>query len=421
MDKGRTVASLSSWPLLALALLVLAQAFTAQAAPHPAGSSGAAHGIEARVQQRRFLREAAAAAQAQVIAGKLASVHGSTPEVRSYGRQMMDAGQKAGRELVLLSLQTQVPVSSRPGSKDRPAIARLRSLRGDAFDRLFLQHFAVDLQEREVALYRSMLATAGAEPGLLHLAQQMVPALRQQLAAAHALQKEDGAPSSLAASAPQAGASRVASPNAQQLLAARNAGADADVRDAMENVIRAADVLRKMKEDSHMDALLQDARGVLIFPQYRRGAVVLGVRMGQGVLVSWHGNAVTPPAFFRMEGGSIGVQAGAARGGTVYLLMTDAAVQQFRSDAQLSFDLQLGATLGWNSDEWQASVGKVRDVVVWSGARGAYAGAAVGVTQIVADGEANRAYYGREVTPGAIVGGEMQNPYERVLERLLGS
>jgi len=128
---------------------------------------------------------------------------------------------------------------------------------------------------------------------------------------------------------------------------------------------------------------------VLLFPQYQRGGLLFGVRSGQGVLMTRGEGGFSAPAFYRMEGGSIGLQAGVDKGALAYLFMSEAAVQQFRSDRQISFDVLAGMTLGWDSERWQSSIGKVQDVIVWSGTRGAYAGAAVGVTQIVPESDAN--------------------------------
>jgi lipid-binding SYLF domain-containing protein len=64
----------------------------------------------------------------------------------------------------------------------------------------------------------------------------------------------------------------------------------------------------------------------------------------------------------------------------------------------------------------------VQDVVVWSDTEGAYAGLSVGVTDILVDSEANRAYYGRaDATPLTILGGRMEDPYGNALGRVLGA
>ncbi|MEJ8838835.1 DUF4142 domain-containing protein [Ramlibacter sp. AN1133] len=414
------------WPRIVLLVLTLVQGLPAPAAPRDAAAdiSLVAGRKDARLQQWQFMRRAAAAAHSQVIAGKLASIRGSTPEVRAFGRQLMNRRQKTGRRLALLSLRTQVPLPSRPDTRDRAAIGRLRSLRGEEFDRLFLKHFGVEVQERELSLYRSLLRHAVGEPGLRRLAQQASPAVARHLEAARKLLHEDQQPGPRDLQPPMPGASADARTSQQEVrssAAGRSAGWDAEEREAMEGISRAADVLRRMKQDPRMDMLVRRAHGVLLFPQYRRAGVVLGVRAGQGVLVTRTDKGFSAPAFYRMEGGSLGLQAGAASGVTAYLLMTEIAVQQFRTVRQISFDAFSAVTLGPDSQQWQSSKGKVQDVVVWSGTRGAYAGAGVGMTQIVPDAQANRAYYGRDVSTAEILGGAIPNPHENVLEDLLGS
>ena len=66
--------------------------------------------------------------------------------------------------------------------------------------------------------------------------------------------------------------------------------------------------------------------------------------------------------------------------------------------------------------------GKVQDIVVWSGTRGAYAGASIGLTGITVDDESNRAYYGRnDVTPSQILGGNIRNPQHNVIGHVLNA
>lgn len=58
-------------------------------------------------------------------------------------------------------------------------------------------------------------------------------------------------------------------------------------------------------------------------------------------------------------------------------------------------------------------------MVVWSGTQGAYAGVSVGVTAVMLDRDANRAYHGRDVSVARILDGSVENPHNNVLDRVL--
>ncbi|MEJ8838824.1 lipid-binding SYLF domain-containing protein [Ramlibacter sp. AN1133] len=195
--------------------------------------------------------------------------------------------------------------------------------------------------------------------------------------------------------------------------------AAAGVSDARIDLRQAVQVVHDMKSDPRVARLLRDANGVLVLPDYGRAALGLGIQAGEGVLVTRHGRTYSDPAFFDLAGISLGLQAGVSGGPVALLLMTDRAVQQFRSNRRLSLDAAAGLTIAAYSARHQVSQGRLQDVIVWSGTDGLYAGAALGVTDIVADAEANRAYYGRHVTPNEILGGLVDNPHPNVLGLVL--
>lgn len=199
-------------------------------------------------------------------------------------------------------------------------------------------------------------------------------------------------------------------------------GGASEHADARQKVQGAVQVVQKMKSDPRLTQLLERAHGVFIVPNYGRGALGIGAQGGEGLLVTRNGEQFGSPAFYNMGGVSIGAQVGAAAGEVAFLLMTERAVQQFRSDRKFSLNADAGLTIGNYSARAQTSAGKVQDVVVWSDTEGAYAGVSAGVTDILPDNEANRAYYGRsDATPLTILSGRMEDPYGNALGSVLGA
>jgi lipid-binding SYLF domain-containing protein len=102
------------------------------------------------------------------------------------------------------------------------------------------------------------------------------------------------------------------------------------------------------------------------------------------------------------------------------LLMTDRAVERFRSDRRFSLNADAGLSFLDLSARRQASRGKLSDIVVWSDTRGAYAGATVGLSGVLVDREANEAYYGRAGLRSAqILEGRVANPHHNLLGMVL--
>ena len=185
---------------------------------------------------------------------------------------------------------------------------------------------------------------------------------------------------------------------------------------------RAVQVVKTMKTDNHLKNLLQQARGVFILTRYGRAALGVGGQGGEGVLVTRKDGHFGNPVFYNMGGVSIGPQAGITGGEVAFLLMSDRAVKQFESKGNFSINADAGLTIVAYSARGQGSAGKLSDVVVWSQTKGAYAGATVGITDVVVDHNKNRAYYAqRNVTPKQIIAGEVPNPHSNVLGSALNA
>lgn len=78
----------------------------------------------------------------------------------------------------------------------------------------------------------------------------------------------------------------------------------------------AVQVVQRMKADPGLTALLGTAKGVFILPDYGRGALI------------------------------VGAQAGASAGSMALLLMSDRAVERFRSDRNFSLSADAGLSIG---------------------------------------------------------------------------
>ena len=188
-----------------------------------------------------------------------------------------------------------------------------------------------------------------------------------------------------------------------------------DAADAQARVEKAATVVDRMRSEPKVDALLRQARGVLVVPEYGKAAWIVGGQGGVGVLTARRGeDRWSDPAFYTLGGLSIGLQAGGEVGPMAFILMTDRAVQQFEERTN-RFSLGADAGLTVVAFTEQADIastnGAPADVVAWSGAKGLFGGVSVGATDVMANASLNGSYYHNlEVTPRQILAGDVNTP-----------
>jgi SH3 domain-containing YSC84-like protein 1 len=179
---------------------------------------------------------------------------------------------------------------------------------------------------------------------------------------------------------------------------------------AQRHVDDAVQAAQRMKQDARIASLLEQAKGVLIVPHYTEGAAIIGGHGGIGVLLGRRQGSWTDPVFYRVGGASIGLQAGGASGPVAMLLMSDKALDKFRDNLSTwSLGGRAGLTVARFSEQAQHPMNKL-DVIIWSGVKGLFGGAAFSATDITPDESADHAYYKSPVAPLQILIGVVSNP-----------
>jgi len=173
-------------------------------------------------------------------------------------------------------------------------------------------------------------------------------------------------------------------------------------------VQHAKNAVDRAKSDSHFRDLMKQAKGVFIVPNMVKGALIVGGEGGQGVLLTRQGSTWSDPAFYSIGSISVGAQAGGEAGPLVMLLMTDKALNDFDSANNFSLNANAGLTIVNYAARGEGGFGK-GDVIVWSGAKGALASAAVSGTDISQSKQADQRFYGRSVTTKEIINGQITN------------
>jgi lipid-binding SYLF domain-containing protein len=141
---------------------------------------------------------------------------------------------------------------------------------------------------------------------------------------------------------------------------------------------------------------MKDARGILIVPQFIKGAFFIGGSGGSGVLVvrDEKTNEWSYPAFFTLGGASIGLQFGGQAAEVVLLVMTQKGV-----DSLMSTTLKLGADASvavgpiGRGIEGSTTPNLSADLLSFSKAKGLFAGMSLEGAAVAARDALNTSYY----------------------------
>jgi lipid-binding SYLF domain-containing protein len=201
----------------------------------------------------------------------------------------------------------------------------------------------------------------------------------------------------------------------------QEAGAADDKTEARQLVEKAAITFENFQTAKDMDdyrALVKKAKGIFICPQMLRGAYVVGLSGGSGLLVArdsktgkWNG-----PAFYTMGGASFGLQAGGDAAQVVLLIMTDRGVSSLlASSVKLGADASISAGPVGGGVKAE-TVNLSADILSFTQSKGLYGGVSVEGAVVKTRNKWNSAYYGKNILPrDIIVRGDVNNPQAKKL------
>jgi lipid-binding SYLF domain-containing protein len=170
-------------------------------------------------------------------------------------------------------------------------------------------------------------------------------------------------------------------------------------------VNKAETTFRDFQNDPNMQWLrenLSKAKAVMIAPEMRKAAFVVGGSGGRAVLLSRDPNTGewSAPAFYTIANASLGLQAGVEKSEVVMLVMTDNGLTSLlNTQAKLGGDVSIATgPVGTGAER-----GFTTDVVSFSRSKGIYAGINLDGTIVKVSDERNRKYYGNNASPTDIL------------------
>jgi SH3 domain-containing YSC84-like protein 1 len=157
-------------------------------------------------------------------------------------------------------------------------------------------------------------------------------------------------------------------------------------------------------------SILDKAECVLIFPSVKKIAVGIGGSYGRGVLVCRTGANMDggwgAPAMYKLDEGSLGIQLGSTATDFVLLVMNHkGATQILNGKTKLGANAAAAAgPTGADAQGYNAEAMKV-DVLTYSRSKGLFAGVSLTGASMDGDEDADKALYGKPITPSEIING----------------
>ncbi len=126
-----------------------------------------------RVDDKKFVKDAALGGMTEVELGKLAAQKASSDAVKQFGQKLVDDHTKANDELKQVASNDKFPIPDSLDSKHQSKIDKLSKLSGPNFDKAFLKDQVKD-HEKDVSEFQSE-AQAGSDPNVKQFASKTLP------------------------------------------------------------------------------------------------------------------------------------------------------------------------------------------------------------------------------------------------------
>jgi len=159
------------------------------------------------------------------------------------------------------------------------------------------------------------------------------------------------------------------------------------------------------------EEVIGSAECIAVVPSLLKGGFVVGAAYGKGVATCRTTNGWSAPAFFVVEGGSLGFQIGGQAVDYVMLIMNEKGMRNLLA-SKFKLGADASAAAGPVGRHAEASTDwKMRaEVLTYSRARGLFAGVSLNGAVIKQDKDDTRDFYGRMVPFSTILTGQIAAP-----------
>jgi len=156
------------------------------------------------------------------------------------------------------------------------------------------------------------------------------------------------------------------------------------------------------------------ARCVLVIPELKKAAFIIGGEYGKGVMSCRAGEQWSAPVFMQLAKGSWGFQAGAEQADLVLLVMNDSGVQKLlKNKVNLGADASVAAGPMGRRGGVSTDAVVTAEILSYSRSKGLFAGIDLSGGVLRPDEDANKSVYSAGATPSTILATrEMSAPPE---------
>ena len=142
-----------------------------------------------KVDDRKFVQDAALGGMAEVELGKLAAQKAASDAVKQFGQKMVDDHTKANDQLKQVAGKENITIPDSLDSKHQSRIDKLSKLSGPDFDRAYIKDQVKD-HKQDVSEFKTE-ADSGSDPNIKQFASNTLPILEQHLTMAKDLSKTE--------------------------------------------------------------------------------------------------------------------------------------------------------------------------------------------------------------------------------------
>jgi lipid-binding SYLF domain-containing protein len=161
------------------------------------------------------------------------------------------------------------------------------------------------------------------------------------------------------------------------------------------------------------EEILGSAECVAVVPSLLKGGFIVGGSYGRGVATCRTSAGWSAPAFFRMEGGSVGFQIGGQAVDLIMVVMNEKGMKSLlTSKFKLGADASVAAGPVGRHAEGMTDWKMRAEVLTYSRARGVFAGVSLNGAAVHQDQSSTRDFYGRVLPFKTVLGGETPSPTE---------
>ena len=159
------------------------------------------------------------------------------------------------------------------------------------------------------------------------------------------------------------------------------------------------------------EEVLSSAQCIAVVPSLLKGGFIVGAAYGKGVVTCRTQKGWSAPAFFRVEGGSFGLQIGGQAVDLVMLVMNDNGMRNLLS-SKFKIGADASAAAGPVGRHAEAATDwKMRaELLTYSRARGLFAGISLEGSVVKQDKDDTRDFYGRMVSFRSVLTGLVAPP-----------